>query len=132
MKERIEKLAATIKENGDTVPDHVCTDLWSLMQDCMDKDLQQKIWTIWRNSRCSNGDLPRLALEMLAATMDEKKKEDLEAAVKLMAEIHAAKIWHYAATAREGRMIPAGWTIPDDSGLIGRIVAVLATHLENA
>jgi hypothetical protein len=71
MKNKVAELAKRIEKNGGIVADQVCIDLWDLMNDCMEKELQRKIYTIWKSSKCSNGDLVQMALEMLAATLPE-------------------------------------------------------------
>ena len=91
MKSKVSELAKRIEKNGGIVADQVCIDLWDLMNDCMEKELQRKLYTIWKSSRCSNGDLVQMALEMLAATLPdeqpltpaEKRTRDVCAAARI-------------------------------------------------
>ena len=73
MKSRIVQIAQKIAENGDRVEIPLCEEIHKLATDpAVPAEVAEKLRTIWWSSRCANGNLIRLALELLAATLTEK------------------------------------------------------------
>jgi len=77
VKLRLMACAGSIRYNNDRVSDAVVTVLHDMMWD-MGKlvqgrenaeTLRMQVATIWQSSRCANGSLVRLALELLANTL---------------------------------------------------------------
>lgn len=68
----LERIARNIRDNGDRVTDADCIALSDAMwtsEDTLPLKLRQGIGTIWASSKCANGDLIRLSLELLASTL---------------------------------------------------------------